>query len=65
MAYDFKKEFKELYRPSGKPSVLIVPSMSCVASRSKGDPNAKNRDSPSHQVDLAKRVPPCGPTFGV
>ena len=41
MAYDFKKEFRELYRPSGKPSILIVPSMSYVAVRGKGDPNAE------------------------
>ena len=33
MAYDFKKEFRELYRPSGKPSVVTVPPMSCVSSR--------------------------------
>ena len=28
MAYDFKKEFRELYRPSGKPGVVTVPPMS-------------------------------------
>lgn len=41
MAYDFKKEFRELYRPSGKPSIVIVPPMSYVAVRGKGDPNAE------------------------
>ena len=41
MAYDFKKEFKELYRPSGKPSVVTVPPMSYVAVRGKGNPNAE------------------------
>lgn len=41
MAYDFKKEFRELYRPSGKPSVVTVPPMSYVAVRGKGDPNAE------------------------
>ena len=39
MAYDFKKEFKELYKPSGKPSILTIPSMSYIAVRGKGDPN--------------------------
>lgn len=38
-AYDFKKEFKELYKPSGKPSILTIPSMSYIAVRGKGDPN--------------------------
>ena len=41
MAYDFKKEFRELYRPSGKPGVVTVPPMSYVAVRGKCDPNAE------------------------
>lgn len=41
MAYDFKKEFRELCRPSGKPGILIVPPMSYVAARGKGDSNAE------------------------
>lgn len=41
IAYDFKKEFGELYRPSGKPGVVTVPPMSYVAVRGKGDPNAE------------------------
>lgn len=41
MAYDFKKEFRELYRPSGKPGVVTVSPMSYVAVRGKGDPNAE------------------------
>lgn len=39
MAFDFKKEFKELYRPSGKPSIVTVPPMNYIAVRGKGDPN--------------------------
>ena len=39
MAYDFKKECKELYRPSGKPSIITVPPMNYIAVRGKGDPN--------------------------
>lgn len=41
MAYDFKKEFRELYGPSGKPGVVTVPPMGYVAVRGKGDPNAE------------------------
>lgn len=41
MAYDFKKEFRELYRPSSKPSILTVPPMSYIAVRGKGDPNTE------------------------
>lgn len=37
MAYDFKKEFRELYRPSGKPGVVTVPPMSYVAMLAPGD----------------------------
>ena len=39
MAYDFKKEFKELYKPLSKPSIVTVPPMSYIAVRGKGDPN--------------------------
>ena len=39
MAYDFKKEYKELYKPSGKPSIITVPPMNYIAVRGKGDPN--------------------------
>lgn len=41
MAYDFKKEFRELCRPSGKPGVVTVPPMSYVAVWGKGNPNAE------------------------
>lgn len=41
MAFDFKKECKELYRPSAKPSIVTVPPMSYVAVRGKGNPNAE------------------------
>ena len=41
MAFDFKKECKELYKPPSKPSIVTVPSMSYVAVRGKGDPNTE------------------------
>jgi hypothetical protein len=39
MAYDFKKEFKALYAPSTKPSIVDVPEMSFVMADGKGNPN--------------------------
>ena len=41
MAFDFKKECKELYRPASKPSIITAPPMSYVAVRGKGDPNTE------------------------
>ena len=70
MAYDFKKEFKELYRPSGKPSILTVPPMSYIAVRGKGDPNIEGgeyqgavpplegfwwQDRPDDEIDYARK----------
>ncbi|MDR0910702.1 MAG: GyrI-like domain-containing protein [Spirochaetaceae bacterium] len=40
--YDFKKEEKALYMPSGKPALIEVPEMSFVAVDGKGDPNEAN-----------------------
>ena len=39
MAFDFKKEYKGLYRPSSTPSIIEVPTMNFLAVRGKGDPN--------------------------
>ena len=39
MAFDFKKEFKELYMPKSKPEIVSVPAANFVAVRGKGDPN--------------------------
>ena len=39
MAFDYKKEYKEFYMPEKKPSIVIVPSMSYIGVRGKGDPN--------------------------
>lgn len=39
MPFDYKKEYKDLYQPSKKPSLIKVPPMSYVAVRGKGDPN--------------------------
>lgn len=42
MAFDYKKEFKDFYRPSGKPTIVAVPPMTFAAVRGAGDPNAEN-----------------------
>ena len=42
MAFDYKKEYKEFYLPSARPSIVRVPSMNFVAVRGKGDPNEED-----------------------
>ena len=41
MAFDFKKEYKELYMPKNKPGIVTVPKANYIAIRGKGDPNEK------------------------
>jgi hypothetical protein len=44
MAFDFKKEYKELYQPATAPSIVQVPSMNYIAVKGKGDPNAEGSE---------------------
>ena len=39
MAFDFKKEYRDLYRPKTEPSIVEVPSMRFIAVDGAGDPN--------------------------
>ena len=39
MAFDYKKEYKDVYRPSKKPSLITMEPITYVAVRGKGDPN--------------------------
>lgn len=39
MAYDFKKEQKQFYKPGKKPELIDVPKMIYIAVCGKGDPN--------------------------
>jgi hypothetical protein len=39
MAFDFKKEYKALYAPTAKPSIVDVPEMTFITVDGKGDPN--------------------------
>lgn len=39
MAFDFKKEYREFYLPTGKPQVVTLPPMNYIAVEGQGDPN--------------------------
>ena len=39
MAFDYKKEYKELYAPKGMPAIVTVPKMNYFAVRGSGNPN--------------------------
>lgn len=39
MAFDFKKEYKELYNPKSKPVVINVPKINYILVRGEGNPN--------------------------
>lgn len=39
MAFDFKKEYRDLYQPKTKPSIIEVPRMRFLAVEGVGDPN--------------------------
>lgn len=39
MPFDYKKEFKEFYRPSKKPGIVEIPEMHYIAVRGAGNPN--------------------------
>ncbi|MDR2714506.1 MAG: GyrI-like domain-containing protein [Coriobacteriales bacterium] len=42
MAFDYKKEYKELYMPKDKPSIVAVPKANYLAVKGKGNPNEEN-----------------------
>ena len=44
MVFDFKKEYKELYKPKAKPSIINVEKTNFIAVRGVGDPNAENSE---------------------
>ena len=39
MAFDYKKEYRDLYQPASEPSIITVPRMNFVAVEGAGDPN--------------------------
>lgn len=42
MAFDFKKEYKELYMPKGGPQIVTVSPANYIAVRGKGNPNEED-----------------------
>lgn len=42
MSFDYKKEYKEFYMPTNKPSIVTVPPMNYIAVHGKGNPNEEN-----------------------
>lgn len=44
-AYDYKKEFKELYLPKQKPAVIDVPTMNFIMIDGRGDPNGSEYEA--------------------
>lgn len=42
MAFDYKKEYKDMYQPSKKPGLIEVGPINYVAVRGKGDPNQED-----------------------
>ncbi len=55
MAFDFKKENKELYMPKSTPAIVLVPKMNYIAVRGSGDPNCENGDY-KHSIELLYAV---------
>lgn len=55
MAYDFKKEMKELYAPKARPEIVHVPAANFLAVRGKGDPNEAGGDY-QHAVSVLYSV---------
>ena len=43
-AFDFKKEYKDLYLPKTKPMLIDVPAMTFIAVAGSGNPNEDNGD---------------------
>lgn len=42
MAFDYKKEYKEIYMPKNKPGIVTIPKMNYIAVRGKGNPNQED-----------------------
>ena len=44
MAFDYKKEYRELYMPPKKPGIIEIPPMNFLAVRGEGDPNEEDSE---------------------
>lgn len=43
--FDYKKEFKDLYMPKNKPTLIEIPAMNFIFVNGKGDPNGKEYEN--------------------
>ena len=39
MVFDFKKEYRDIYRPKNKPQIITIPKVNYIGVRGKGNPN--------------------------
>jgi len=44
MAFDYKKEYKDIYSPSTNPTIITIPSINYLAIRGKGNPNEEHSE---------------------
>ena len=44
MAFDFKKEEKQFYKPGKQPALVTIPKMTFITVTDKGDPNQEDSD---------------------
>ncbi|MBQ9068196.1 MAG: GyrI-like domain-containing protein, partial [Eggerthellaceae bacterium] len=51
MAFDFKKEYRDLYQPKAAPAIVQVPPMRFIAVEGAGDPNEEG-GAYKHALDL-------------
>ena len=51
MAFDYKKEYKNLYSTSNKPTIIDVPDINYISVSGKGNPNDKNGEY-KESIDL-------------
>ncbi len=55
MAFDFKKEYRDLYQPKTKPSIIEVPAMRFLSVEGVGDPNEEG-GAYKHALELLYAV---------
>ncbi len=42
MVFDFKKEYRDIYRPKNKPQIITIPKVNYIGVRGKGNPNQED-----------------------
>ncbi len=54
---DYKKEFKDLYQPKTKPSLVDVPEMTFISVRGSGDPNTSIEYKNPYKISMDYLLP--------